>query len=453
MQRINNNSIVVLIALFLLVIISFFLSNEFAYNYEEYNYVIFQFLLFILVFTLKEKTSSFFLSPSFIAVSYVNINFLLGSYIFKNELVFTKLLTDYELWKFHPARIFFFNSINFLIIITYFVKIKANIKKSPFFISIKNTSRSKLLVITLIFLLIISPFQFPFSTIPKSILAIVLFVLIHGKYGIKRRILYYVLILLLFTLFSSHSKREAIFLILPILLLELNNVRIRMSFKTFLKISFSSLVIIYFVISMSILRGYGGYKAKNFFHASTYVYEYVTSRWFLPAIANNLEISYTYLHSNNVIEYLKRGKMDYTFGETFVKPFFIFIPSSIIEKPKNSIGYYTETYDKEFRKKGGSYPVGIQSEFYLNFGMYSLFFVIPFFVFFNTLYRWMLKLIERNEIINYVYLLYGYQMFLTLVRGSGLDIFAVYIIFLLFFFYLYKMSVKLLLPINVNRKQ
>ena len=201
---------------------------------------------------------------------------------------------------------------------------------------------------------------------------------------------------------------------------------------------------------MSILRGYGGYKANNFFEASTYVFEYTSSQFFLPAIANNLELSYTYLHSNNVIEYVKRGKMDYTLGETFVKPFFIFIPSSIIEKPKNSIGYYTETYDKEFREEGGSYPVGIQSEFYLNFGMLSLFFVIPFFVFFNTLYRWTLKLIERKEIINYIYLLYGYQIFLTLVRGSGLDIFTVYIIILLFCFYLYKISIKLLFTSNVN---
>ncbi|WP_027138118.1 hypothetical protein [Gaetbulibacter saemankumensis] len=453
MQKINSNSIVVLIALFLLVIISLCSSEKFAFDYEGYNYAVFQFLLFVLVFTLKDESSRFFLSPSFIAVSYININFFLGSYMFKHGLVFNKFLPDYELWKFHQTRILFFNSINFLIVISYFVRIKTNIKKSPLFISIKKVNYSKLAFITLIFLIVISPFQLTFFIIPKSIFAIILFVIIYQKYILRKRILYYTLILLLFTLFSTHSKREAIFLIFPILLLELNNVRIRMSLKSVFKISLSGLVIIYIIISMSILRGYGGYKAKNFFHASTYVYEYVTSKWFLPAIANNLELSYTYLHSNNIIEYLKSEKMDYTLGETFIKPFFIFIPSSIIEKPKNSIGYYTETYDKEFRNEGGSYPVSVQSEFYLNFGFYSLFFIVPFFVFFNTLYRWMLNLIEGKEIINYIYLLYGYQMFLTLVRGSGLDIFTVYIIILLFSFYLYKMSVKILLPTNVTRER
>jgi hypothetical protein len=449
--RIRITSLIVLVSIFVFVLASFFLSDQTARTYETSNYITFLGLLITLAFTLKKDALKFVFSPSFIAVAYLNINFFLGSYLFKNDLVFKKLLPDYELWEFYDTRIIFFNCANFAILISYFFKAKFGLK-TPTLIRFNKISKPSLLFISAILLLLIAPFQFPFATIPKSILAIVLFILIRNKYKVRKRILYYFLILLLLALVSTHSKRDAIFLILPILLLEMDNLKLKVSFKAFIRTAVVVFFVVYAVVAMSILRGYGGYKADNFPEASTYVFDYISSGFFVPAIANNLEISYTYLHSNNIIEYLNRGKMDYTKGETFIKPFFIFVPSSIIEKPKNSIGYYTETYDKEFRDEGGSYPVSLQSEFYLNFGMFSLILIFPFFLFCNSIYKYIIALVKSNRILDYFYLLYGYLMFLTLVRGSGLDIFTVYILILILLSFVYKVFIKTLL-FKVNEEK
>lgn len=434
----------VLIALFLGVVSSFFFSNEFAFQYEGYNYLIFQILLFILVFTLKGEGIKFLLSPSFIAVSYVNINFWLGSYVFKSKNVFTRMLPIFEKWEHYDDRVFFFNAINFLIILSFFLTINLKLKRQrlPVFLNLNTVKWDTLFKITGILFLVIVPIHFSFSIIAKSLLAIILFILVSQKYRLRKRILFYAAIIFIFVLFSTDSKREAFFLLLPILLIEYDKIKIRASFKLFFRVFLGAFLIIYAVVAMSILRGYGGFKADNFFDASEFVFDYMTSNYFVPAIANNLEISTTYLHSNNAIEYLKNGKMDYTLGETFIKPLFIFFPRSIITKPKSSIGYYTATHDPKFREKGGSFPISIQSEFYLNFGIFSLLLIVPFFLIFNGIYKSVLKMIKSNNILNFAYALYIYEIFLSLVRGSGLDIFLVYTIFVLFFFFVYKICVK-----------
>ncbi len=453
MLRFEKYPLVILTLIFIGVVVSFFFTNDFAFEFEGYNYLIFQVLLFVLVFVLKDQGVKFLLSPSFIAVSYVNINFWLGSYVFKTGNVFTRLLPTFDAWENYDHRIFFFNAINFLIILSYFLTINLRLKrrKLPILLDIKRINPKKLFLATVVIFLLISPFKFPFSIVFKSLLAIIMFTLISQRFSLRKRIFFYVLIIFIFVLFSSHSKREAIFLLLPIFLLESYKIRIKLSIKLFLKVFVASFLLLYAIIAMSILRGYGGYKVDNFYDASGHVFDYMTSHFFMPAIVNNLEISSTYLHSNNSVEYLEEGKMDYLYGETFIKPLFIFFPRSIITKPKSSIGYYTETHDPEFRAKGGSFPISIQSEFYLNFGIYSLLLIVPFFMIFNMMYKTILIMIKNREIINFAYALYIYQIFLSLVRGSGLDIFLVYTIFLLFFFFLYKTSIKVFtLPLHVK---
>lgn len=454
MQKTINKS-VALVLLFLVIIscIPLFLSNELAYKYEFYNYLILEILVFSIPFLLNRRKIDFFLSPSFIAVSYVNINFFIGSYLFANDLVFRKITGDYRLWEFHTQRMLFFNLINFVIILAFFVKFKINTK--GFLITdLKKIHKSIFLFITLlcfVLLVIFNPklsFLGPsddYSIILKTLFGIMLLVYINKNFKLFSRLFYYFIILSVFVLFSVENKREAIFLILPIVILEKKNIKLTISLKRIIILLTAAIVFFYAIIAMSILRGYG-YKEDNFFKALTLVDDYVQADYFAPAIANNLELAQTYLHSNNVIEYLHQDKMDYLYGETFVKPLFIFIPRSRFEnKPNSAIDHYTRAYNKSFREKGGSYPVSFQSEFFLNFAWLSLLIAFVSFVFLNGFYYLTLDIIASDDIINYVYLLYGYEIYLSLVRGSGLDLFTVSMIIFLFFFILFKVFMKVLL--------
>jgi len=444
----KTNTHIVLLILSILSVLPIFFTNSLAAKYEFLNYTLIQLCVFWLLFTFKEDRFKFLLSPSFLAVSYLNLNFLLGFWAFKNDLVFTKLLPDYRLWSYGSTRIFFFNIINLVIILSYFIKL--NLKfKSRKLIDFNKINQSFLFyatVLTFVIFLIISPLLNAFSSFTvvfKTVLALIIITCAHKRYALFKRILIYSSIIFVFVLFSTESKREAIFLILPILLLELSGIKLILKLKyiiTSLLIMFS---VFYLIITMSILRNYGGFNANNFFDATTYVDDYLKKETFVAGFMSNLEISTTYLHSNNVYEYLKRDKIDYVYGETIVKPLFIYLPRKYFKfKPRSAIDIYTSTYDKSFREIGGSFPISIQSELYLNFGVISYFIAFIMFAFFNSIYKNVLGLIKSNEILNYIYLLYMYEIFLSLIRGSGLDIFVVYSIIFILFLIVYKIFLK-----------
>jgi len=440
------NIYIILMILGITSVIPIFLSNSFAAKYEFTNYLLVQLCLFWLLFTFKEDRFKLLLSPSFLAVTYLNLNFLIGSWVFENDLVFRRLLSDYRIWEYASERLLFFNIINLFIICAYFIKIKIKINTS-YLIDLNKINQPLLFYVTAL-VFSITVFVFPylnltgfFIVIFKTLLALFLIAYAYRNFSIKKRVLIYFGIIFIFAIFSVQSKREAIFLVLPIFLLESTRYALKLRLKQIFIFFTSGFILCYFILIMSILRNYGGFKADSL----TYVDDYIRIDNFTAGLMNNLEISTTYLHSNNLIEYIKRDKVDFVYGETIIKPFFIVIPRSIFKKkPKSSIEIYTAMYDKEFRDEGGSFPISIQSELYLNFGIFSHIFAFIFFVIFNTIYRNTLILITNNEIANYVYLLFGYMIFLALVRGSGLDIFVVYLIVFLVFFILYKLFLKIL---------
>ncbi len=446
----KQNQYLILLIFCFFTFIPFFLDNKTAFDYEFYNYCILQIILFALAISLKEKGFRFILSPSVIAISYINLNFMFGSYLFSNDLVFTKLLPDYKNWNFFSLRIGYFNLINLIILLCYFIKIDFKSKKY-LIADLKKINYKIIFFVTILFFIISLFFEYEFSIVAKSLLAICIFIIVYERINFKKRIFIYLFVILLFSLFSTESKREAIFLLLPIILLETSRLKFKFSFKktfySFIGFSF----VIYLILVMSILRGYGGFKSTNFLDASKNVVNYIKMEAFIPSIANNLEISSTYLHSNNVIEYINKDKMSLLYGETMIKPFFIFIPRSAYkDKPKSAIDHYTSTFDSAFREKGGSYPVSVQSEFYLNFGWFAIILIIPFMLLYNVVYKNIFKLIKNRNILNYAYLLYTYELYLVLVRGSGLDIFLVYFFILITLFLFYKIILRTISQIKFS---
>lgn len=435
-----------------LLIFSFFpfcFDGESIISFLIYNYG-FQ-LIFILVF-LKLEFNSFnsLLSPSLLALFYINLNFFIGNWAYQNEFI------THEDWVSVYLKInnlslisFYFNLSNIILFLSYDFAKKIRIRRSK---NVDKTifSNNKIfaVIITVLLLIFLSRLTInlnllggegDFSIIFKSILALILITLV-SKIKNFSRIILYLIILVFFVSFSFGSKREAIFLLFPILLLEFNSKSFRYNFKL---IFFSSVIIGltgYFIILMSITRGYGDYKVNNVFESANYVESYIKSDLFLPYLMNNLEVSSTNINSVKSVDYIIEESDLLTYGSTFIKFIFIPIPRKYFpEKPRSMIDIYTNKFAPDFRDEGGSYPISIQSEAFWNFHFGGLLFIFLFFIVSNFLYRKLLESLNNYHILNKIYLLYAYTIFLYLVRGSGFDIFFIYLIIGTVFYFLYKL--------------
>jgi len=397
------------------------------------------------------------MSPSIIAYLYLNINFLLGSYGFTHnfytlpkQLILNETIKN---WQFYNIRLIYFNLFNIILIISYYTAYFFKIKTINFFKILFNKinySKSFIVAFFVIFLfLLLHGFINKtnhfillkgYSFIPVFLLST--YVIVHISYRrMKWRYIFYILLLISIASFSYNSKREAISLLIPILILELNlyKYNLKLSFKTFSIILVLFLIIGWLVIGMSILRGYGNYKAKNIFIALKYTKDYLSRKESYSYLMNNFEIISTYVHSNNSIEMICKNPNKLTYGSTLLKPVFLFIPRSIWKsKPNSIIDKYTTEYDPEFRSKGGSYPISIQSELFWNFHFGGL--LIGFFIMIilNSFYYSLIKKIGDISIYYAVFSIFIYSMFFFLIRGSGFDLFfAQLFIAFIFSFFIY----------------
>ncbi|WP_282088017.1 hypothetical protein [Aquimarina algiphila] len=453
-----NKNVLSLLGIYLLVsIVPLFLSHSFALSYSFYNYATIQILIFGILFCLKEeKRNIFLLSPSFIAVSYINLNFLFGSIVFKQGLVFDYVLIPYQSWENYGLVIGYFNLINFAIIASFFLSRQIKFfSRFKLICDFKKYSNGVLILIGLTIVLAFSYFDLSldflggdgdFSIIPKTLGILIIIVCFSRFPSLTKRLIGYLIIIAFFSAISWENKRNSIFLLLPILLLESRNFKVKLNLKKVALLSFSILLLLQLILAMSIFRGYGGYKPKSFLEANGYVFDYIQSKEFIPAFMNNLEISYTYFHSNNAIQTILKDPEKITYGETLIKPFFIFIPRRMVSfKPRSIIHHYTITVSSNYRSKGGSWPISFQSEMFWNFHFFGIFVGFLFFIILNSVYLNIRSLIVDGDIINFIPLLYFYQTTLVLFRGSGLDMFTVFIILATVFSVFIKLTTKILL--------
>lgn len=448
MVKLNKNLIFFLLMYGVFLLIPLVLKESFISTYAPFNYGIQQILLLFIFSFFGSKKSLFILSPAFILISYINLNFFFGSIAFNNSLAFERFLLPERQWRNQQLVMLYYNFANYACLITYFIAKSTKFTPTKIkskFIDLRRVKKSHLLIFCLVLIVILNFFDGFFFVVSKSICAIVMFILLIENYGYIR-FFYYLIIILLFSIESVDSKREAIFLILPILFLEFVKFGVKFNFLKIMIGSVGVFCIFYLIILMSITRGYGSYKVSNMYEAMGYASDFVTSDVFIPSFLNNTEISYTYLHSNQAVEYIIEEPRLMTYGETLIKPFFIFIPRSIVDfKPQSSIHYYTSRFNPRFRAQGGSYPISLPAEFFWNFHFAGLFFFFILFIFIHLGYFKIINLIKEGEVINYPHYLYGFLLYMSLIRGSGFDLFVIYFISGFIFIYIFKFVADLLL--------
>jgi hypothetical protein len=267
-----------------------------------------------------------------------------------------------------------------------------------------------------------------YQIIPKTLATLVLISFLALD-KVKFRYAYYLLIIIVFASFSYHDKREAIFLILSIFLLEgITQQRFVLKTRKIFLLLATFLFALYLILTMSILRGYGGFQVDGFASAAKRVPQYVAQDRFLPYFFQNIETSISFYHSHQAIEFIENNESLMTYGTTLIKFIFVPIPRSIVDKPKSIVESYTGYYDPRAYQENISWPINFFSELYWNFRYLGFILVIPFFLFFNYCYLVLVKLLKAKKVLIALVPLYLYQYFIFFVRGSGLDLYFFYLL-------------------------
>ncbi len=225
---------------------------------------------------------------------------------------------------------------------------------------------------------------------------------------------------------SVGSKRELFFILIAIIMIEFiyHDRRVKMNLRNILIACVIAVASIYYILSASIVRGYGGFDVEDLTEAAYLVSEYADNENFQMYVGNNFETPYHYASAVLSCDYTITGKTPLLFGETLVRVFFIAVPRSIY-KPRKMIDVFTTAYDAQKRQEGVSYPVSAYSEFFANFHVLSIVFVYLFFVAFQKLFIKMVRLGRKNNFI-YLYLVTASALSIQFVRGSGFESLVIY---------------------------
>ena len=401
-----------------------------------------QYLLVINVLLKQKDRWKLLLSPSFVTVSYIALNSCLGAYAFNNQLVAVEEdYLSYLEWINLGWVAALILSANFVVIVPYFWA-KGNTRDANWRESSPATKcgpAEKILVagfcvsVILVFSVLdldLSLFgsSRSFSIIPQS-LGFFSAVILLEKTRQKGRYLIYILALLYFSSFSSFDKRNAIFLIGPVIFVQCINVQgIRFSWSFLVKIIVTAVSVFVLIVMMSIYRGYGNYDPDSFMDTRHYILDYITDPMFRIYAGNNWEFNYMFFHSHQSVEYILGDTQNVAFGSTFLKILYIPLPRGFFtSKPDSIVTSYSKHHAVSDSRWGSglySWPCTIYCEFFWNFHIAGIWLLMPIYYLFNKAYCRIVYQFRSGVKYEYILYLFAYQQMLQLIRGSGFDIFV-----------------------------
>lgn len=454
------------LSVFFVLFFSFCISVRDAKNL---SYILFfiQISLFYLILIKKNRVALFFLTPIMLFIAYVDISFGLGNFAYSHGIyVYETNYNDYRNWM-HTnvltAYVLFTNTILFYID-SVFHKSYCQLLNKVKSVWIKPSVEKAYIAIS--FLLFIFFYFVPFnvsflggsgsmSSVPKTISALNIIYLAAYK-QIRYRFILYFMIMLLFATFSYESKREAMFFVFPVLLLESVLNFKRVNYKIVGYTICLTVLSVFLIIAMSLMRGYGQYleTGSSIMQALPYVFEYLGSELFLSYFFLNIETTYTYFHSMQAMEYLIRDPNLLLYGSSTFKFLFITIPSSICDiKPKSVIHLYTMLRNPNFRRAGGSWPPNLYAEMLWNFYFIAPIIISVFFCVYNFVFMRLLEKVVSGSMLRWTWLLYAYMNFIMYARGSGFEMYLIYIIFAVFFTIIVFGSIDILRLGNASTRE
>ncbi|MEZ8593276.1 hypothetical protein AB6D21_08855 [Vibrio splendidus] len=244
---------------------------------REYAYILYIYqTLYLLVVLYCRDNPLDIMRPSVLALFYVLLSFSIASWAFYNDLVYSLVnLSNYYSWENYnisTAVVLTFNTTLFIV----YLNVESNFRTSEFSVFEKKVLKVRVRKIFLSLVFFTIPFLFTdvdlsllggsggIAIIPKSLLAIVA-IYYFSLSGTKLRFLGYAIIIFSFSIISYDDKRDAIFLVFPILYLELLFNLNKITLKFVLYILVTIIFLLFLIVIMSIARGYGGYEVESVF--------------------------------------------------------------------------------------------------------------------------------------------------------------------------------------------
>lgn len=415
-------------------ILPLIMGNDIA---QQYGFYIFGINFFACFFNCLKKHPNDMLqiaSPNFLIFSYVSLSLFLGGLgnaqgymiVEKNNLLM-------EGWHFTHIATAFLSLALSLFYIAHYYQSKNDIPKRKTLESKMPLSVAVLCMPFAIFFFVPLELNFmggqgDFSHIPKTLWALTVFIMAQNLKSGTLRATCYMVFILFFASFSMHDKREAIFLIFPIAYLELTNQNYKINFKFLYSSAIFIVFLSFVIITMSVARGYGGAQHDTLIASLLNIQNYISSPYFISGFLANIEVSYFHFHAVNSIDMVMKDYELLSYGETLIKPLFILIPRSLMEaKPDSILTLYTSAHAPSIREIGGSWTISLFSELFWNFHFFGLPFVWLFAYFGVKLQRKLNSSSAQKKWLKLLFWLFCYMHLMTLVRGSGLDQYIVYL--------------------------
>lgn len=185
----------------------------------------------------------------------------------------------------------------------------------------------------------------------------------------------YALYLAILVGFSYENKREIVMVLFLFIFLEAYFGRMLLKFNLRRMAAYCMIALCFLslVLTASILRGYGNFDVSNLVDAFSYIPQYMSSNMFVDGLTDNLELNYSYGSAITSINFGLIGRIDYQYGMSLIKVFFLPIPRDVFpDKPESIMQIFTEEYVPAWVSEGGSLPVMSPAEMFLNFWYFGL---------------------------------------------------------------------------------
>ncbi len=433
MKKLLNRRILLSIS-FLLIFFPFLIAGDNA-TYMPYIYINYLLQLLVFGFVVKSEKNQFktILTPSCLCSLYLITCFIIGDLLLRAGLfIDPSHFAYYSGWSHSQLSTSYYNACFFLAYITKDlskpIRLSTSFSNKPIE---PNFLFGIVSLITMILCLCWGMYfeaegpTIEFPIIFATLSAICLFYMVKDK-PLLFRICVYIAIILLFAVFRFSNKREAIFLIIPILFLESRHIKDSavITLKNIIISALAIVIVTILIVIMSIQRIDHKNQMTEVVNLMEILYsfsDYLTPDRVMPLLANNFEIDYVYVNSHQSIEFIEEDPSNKTWGMTYIKPLVAPIPRAIMpDKPEAAMILYTKKYDPEKQAEGFCLPLSLQAEGYWNFGyLGGLICVFIIFYLFNSVYLKLYDSIINDYGIKTIFNAYIYYIFFLLYRDSG----------------------------------
>ncbi|MDB2521404.1 hypothetical protein N9X16_00035 [Planktomarina temperata] len=383
----------------------------------------------------------FFFQPSLLLITVVSLLISIGALGFYNGWALPRWMEEAESWQSLEVHLWIFYLVFlFIILLTNRKSLQPNLQLPKF-------SFLPLIIFYLTSTIAaagVAYINFPFASQVAAAGFIGYCLQVANVENLKVRIFAYGTLFIPIALLLHDDKRDAIFLLLPLLLIELlQKPQIKIHIIILIKLLFLVMGLLILIILATVLRAAEYYEIINLIDIFKAAKVYIFSDLFVGYFLQNIEATYTYFHTINAIEMWIVEKHEQLIGGSYLKGILIVFPREIFEfKPQKASYWYTLFYDEEYRMAGGSWAVSMFGEAYLNFQIFGVFVLVSILKFFDYLfYKYTLHSGHKDYLVN-IPKLYLPVTFLDFSRGAGLDSVAIYVCVVAFTSLLIKLSVR-----------